>query len=190
MILSIPDSNGRYYLWPALDMWTDVFAAPGWRTTGTKAGEYAYTPPGWDGKLPEGVARVDAPTPYIWVIGRTQTNGEKDYDAVHKFQDGMKLTPLSQWGKSWLKASAGKVDSTVDMKTPPLKQVENMVRPAVLCVWRQADEASPAESHGLQPGRTSGAHRNRAGRGLQLWQTRDIDPPGDRQSAPPLLWSR
>jgi hypothetical protein len=125
MILSIPDSKGRYYLWPALSMWTDVFASPGWRTTGTKAGHYAYTPPGWEGKLPEGVTRVDAPTPYIWFIGRTKTEGEKDYDAVHKFQDGMKLTPLSQWGKSW-KAPAGKVDSTVDMKKPPLKQVENM----------------------------------------------------------------
>ena len=125
MILSIPDSKGRYYLWPALDMWTDVFAVPGWRTTGTKAGDFAYVPPGWEGKLPEGVTRVDAPTPYIWFIGRTKTEGKKDYDAVHKFQDGMKLTPLSQWGKSW-KAPAGKVDSTVDMKTPPMKQVDNM----------------------------------------------------------------
>ena len=59
MILSIPDSQGRYYLMPALDMWTDVFAVPGWRTTGTKAGDYAYCPPGWDGKLPKGVHRVN-----------------------------------------------------------------------------------------------------------------------------------
>jgi hypothetical protein len=125
MILSIPDSKGRYYLWPALDMWTDVFAVPGWRTTGTKAGHYAYCPPAWKGKLPKGVTRVNAPTPYIWFIGRTKTEGEKDYGAVHEFQDGMKLTPLSQWGKSW-KAPAGKVDPSIDMKTPPLKQVENM----------------------------------------------------------------
>jgi hypothetical protein len=125
MILTIPDSKGRYYLMPALDMWTDVFAVPGWRTTGTKAGDYAYCPLGWDGKLPKGVTRIDAPTPYIWFIGRTKTAGEKDYDAVHKFQDGMKITPLSQWGKTW-KAPAGKVVSSVDMKTPPMKQVENM----------------------------------------------------------------
>jgi hypothetical protein len=125
MILSIPDSEGRYYLMPSLDMWTDVFAAPGWRTTGTKEGNYAYVPPGWQGKLPEGVTRVDAPTPTIWFIGRTKTEGEKAYDTVHKFQDGLKITPLSQWGKSWT-APAGKVDPSIDMKTPPMKQVNNM----------------------------------------------------------------
>jgi hypothetical protein len=125
MILTLPDSKGRYYLMPALDMWTDVFAAPGWRTTGTKAGHYAYCPPGWDGKLPKGVTRVDAPTPYVWFIGRTQTDGEKDYDAVHKFQDGMKIAPLSYWNHDWT-APAGRIDRNVDMKTPPMKQVNSM----------------------------------------------------------------
>lgn len=46
-ILSIPDMKDRYFLFPMLDMWTNVFEVPGKRTTGTKAQKYAITGPGW-----------------------------------------------------------------------------------------------------------------------------------------------
>lgn len=134
VVVSVPDTGGRYYLLPMLDMWTDVFASPGWRTTGTQAGNFLVTPPGWrtdlrerfdEFKLPGGTQRIDAPTPYVWIIGRTKTDGPADYEAVRKIQAGFKVTPLSEWGKP-SKAPELKVDPSVDMKTPPREQVDSM----------------------------------------------------------------
>jgi hypothetical protein len=109
MIVSAPDTGCRYYLLPMLDMWTDVFASPGWRTTGTQAGNFLITPPGWTGDTPSGMTRIDAPTPYVWIIGRTKTDGPQDYDAVHKIQAGYKITPGREQGheKAKLAHTAG-----------------------------------------------------------------------------------
>ena len=99
VVLTVPDTHGRYYLLPLLDMWSNVFAAPGKRTSGTGAGNFVIVPPGWTGWLPANIEHIQAPTPHVWIIGRTQTNGPADYDAVHKIQAGYRLSRLADWGK-------------------------------------------------------------------------------------------
>jgi hypothetical protein len=125
MIVSVPDTEGRYYLLEILDMWTDAFAVPGLRASGTAAADFALVPPGWQGRLPRDMERIDAPTMYVWIIGRTQTNGPKDYEAVYLLQDGFRITPLSEWGKA-PRPIKFQLDPSVDMKTTPMKQVETM----------------------------------------------------------------
>jgi hypothetical protein len=61
-VLSLPDSHDRYYLMPMLDAWTNVFASPGKRTTGTGPHELAIVGPHWQGTLPAELERIDAPT--------------------------------------------------------------------------------------------------------------------------------
>ena len=122
IVLSLPEMGDRYYLMQMLDAWTNVFAAPGTRTTGNGKGDFAVAGPGWKGKLPEGVKELRSPTNLVWMIGRTQTNGEKDYMAVRAIQDKYKLTPLSAWGTTYTPPDNVPVDKSIDMETPPVKQ--------------------------------------------------------------------
>lgn len=126
LILSVPDTHGRYYLMPMLDAWTQVFASPGKRTTGTQSGNFAIVGPHWKGTLPKNIKKIQAPTNMVWILGRTQTNGPSDYDFVHKIQAGFKLTPLSAWEKAYTPSDNGAINKTIDMKTPPAEQVAKM----------------------------------------------------------------
>jgi hypothetical protein len=125
MVLSVPDTHGRFYMMPMLDAWTNVFASPGTRTTGNGAGHFAVVGPGWKGALPPGVKEIKAPTSMVWIIGRTQTNGPNDYAAVNALQQQYKLTPLSAFGTAYTPPS-GVVDPAVDMKVGPADQLAKM----------------------------------------------------------------
>ena len=126
VMLSVPDTGRRYHLLPMLDAWTNVFAAPGSRTTGNGKGEFAIVGPGWTGSLPAGVEEVKAPTNMVWIIGRTQTNGKADYAAVHAIQDQYRITPASAWDTPYTPPAEVPVAQGIDTKTPPAEQVAKM----------------------------------------------------------------
>jgi hypothetical protein len=162
LVISVPDSGGRYYLLPMLDLWTDVFASPGKRTTGTGAQTFALAAPTWEGKLPDGVELIRAPTSMGWMIGRTQTNGKADYEAVHKFQAGLTAVPLSGHGKSYT-PPRGKVNPKQDMSAP-VEQVAKMDAATFFSLFAELTRDNPPHHNdypirarlkrlGLEPGR-------------------------------------
>lgn len=125
-VLSLPEAQNRYYLFPMLSGWTDVFEVPGKRTTGTAPQTYAITGPDWKGTLPAGVTEYKSPTSIVWLLGRIYCTGTpEDYAAVHKLQDDISLVPLSSYGKPYT-PPAGKTDPAIDMKTPVRQQVNNL----------------------------------------------------------------
>ena len=102
-VLSIPDMNDRYYLFPMLDGWTTVFQVPGKRTTGTGAQTYAITGPGLEGHAAGRASRNTNRRPASsGSLGRIYCTGTpEDYAAVHELQDQFKLVPLSSYGKPY-----------------------------------------------------------------------------------------
>jgi len=125
-ILHVPSEKGRYYLMPILDGWTNVFKSPGTRTTGTKVRNFLITGPNWRGSVPDGLEQLKSPTNLVWILGRTYCKGTPaDYKLVHAIQNRYSLTPLSSYGKPY-KPSPGKIDASLDMKTPVREQVNSM----------------------------------------------------------------
>jgi hypothetical protein len=121
-VLDQPDMGERYFLLPLLSGWTDVFEVPGSRTTGGAKQTFLVTGPGWNGTVPAGMKQLKSPTSMVWLLGRIYCTGTpEDYAAVHALQDAFKLQPLSTWGKDF--APTGKVDTSIDMKTPVRDQV-------------------------------------------------------------------
>lgn len=118
----------RYELMAFLDAWTHVSAAPGTRTQGTAGGRYLLAGPGWPGSAPPGLTLLRAPTRWVWLIGRTQTNGPDDYPLVHTLQDALVLRPLQ--AQQPAPAGPASPEGPAHTPAPPLQQLQALDTPA------------------------------------------------------------
>jgi hypothetical protein len=95
-ILHVPDMAGRYYSVQFTDPSKNTnFAYVGKRTTGTEAGDYLITGPGWKGTVPQGLLRISSPNPSVMVIGRVFVENESDLPTAHGLTKQIQLKPLS-----------------------------------------------------------------------------------------------
>lgn len=142
ILIHVPDSGGRFYLLQFMDAWTETFADPGKRTTGTAEAWFAIVGPHWSGKLPEHATRLDAPTNIVWLLGRTQTNGPADYDNVRAFQRGMRMMPLSAYPDGEQKLGSALAFGTAAGGTPP-ERVKAMEPASFFAAFATAMKANP-----------------------------------------------
>jgi hypothetical protein len=95
-ILRVPDMAGRYYSVQFTDPSNNTnFAYVGKRTTGTKAGDYLVTGPGWKGAAPEGMARISSPNDSVLVIGRVFVASDSDLPTAYALTRQIQVVPLT-----------------------------------------------------------------------------------------------
>ena len=84
IVLSVPDTKERYYVFSVMNIWTDVFASIGTRTTGTGPGNFLIAGPSWHGTAPSDIRQTyRSSTRYAWGLGQTQANGPDDLIMVN-----------------------------------------------------------------------------------------------------------
>lgn len=95
LVLHVPDMAGRYYSVQFTNPSTNSnFAYVGRRTTGTGAGDFLITGPGWTGDVPAGMGHIASPRRSVLLIGRVLVYNDADLAAAHRLSTQLRLAPL------------------------------------------------------------------------------------------------
>ena len=93
-VLSVPDMDGRYYRIELVDTWGDPFYASQ-NITGTPAGTYLITGPGWRGNVPAGMTQISLSDNSIGLLGRVLVYNDSDVSTAYNLSKQIQLTPLT-----------------------------------------------------------------------------------------------
>jgi len=100
-VLHVPDMAGRYYSVQFTDLSKNTnFAYVGKRATGTQAGDYLVSGPGWEGQVPSGMPQISSPNNSVLLFGRVLVENDSDLSTAYALSKQIQLTPLSGWHPS------------------------------------------------------------------------------------------
>jgi hypothetical protein len=95
LVLQVPAFSGRYYSVQFTDPFDVDFAYVGTRTTGTQAGDYVVTGPGWKGQVPSGMTLISSPNNSVLLIGRILVYSDSDLPTAYALTKQIQLVPLT-----------------------------------------------------------------------------------------------
>lgn len=123
VVLTVPASANRYFVGGFLQGWSDIFAVVGTRVTGGKKQRFLISGPQWKGKTPSGMKNLRSGTDLVWLPIRIDTAGGAGLASAKNFQQALRLTPLSQWGKNRRVVRMVDIESGLDLGQHPRDQV-------------------------------------------------------------------
>jgi len=177
VVISVPAiEESRYYSVQLIDGYTHNFAYIGTLSTGSDAGSYLLTGPGWDGEVPEGIEDVfPVESDFAFAIVRTQLFDADDLTRVAEIQGRYLVEPLSTYqgtappapapdidfpawddGAEFTAASLEYVDFMLDFLTPSSQDVEIRERIAALGIGTEGrfdlDQLDPETREAVEEG--------------------------------------
>jgi hypothetical protein len=97
-VLHVPDMAGRYYSVQFTDPSDGTnFAYVGKRTTGTEAGDYLVSGPGWKGAVSQAMTQIASPHNSVLVFGRVFVESDSDLPTAYGLAKEIQLTELRRW---------------------------------------------------------------------------------------------
>jgi len=96
VVLCLPDVSEQKVMLEVMGAYADVIRVQGLPPP-RGSGCWAVTGPGWEGRLPTGMAEVRSPTNGAWIFGRTLMEGPQDKETHETFMGRCSLTPLSRF---------------------------------------------------------------------------------------------
>ena len=97
-VLHVPDMADRYYSVQFTDPSDGTnFAYVGKRTTGTRAGDYLISGPGWKETVSRAITPIASPNNSVLILGRVFVESDSDLPTAYGLAKQIQIIPLNKW---------------------------------------------------------------------------------------------